>query len=390
MALVSAPASRNHPRWTAARLTLQGGIAPACIPVPAHTKDLSMEDVPGHLINTGDHRPDTIPTTGPEELLAGTDADIGLGPLTITTAPPALTPTPASLSLRTGIADLGDTGHEATAIAGHVILLRPPQAPVKDLLANDTIPQAHHLMAVHLATIRHHRRRRSSSSEDWPHKESVIWALPVPKRLARRIKAGKYVTFDKLLTPSDSPPLAVAVLRKSRRSREKKRSVIDLASWLEAWNRYLCTRLSFRPQMALELAKYQTLIVMLFNHYPPQACLRYDSLFRQAAGQDKALRWDTVREDIYVWCLARPHAITATPHHEAPQAFRDRPTIAFRLGPPVPNTDKTTHTAAGRQICRRYNFGKCTRGDECIFAHVCWHPGCQGAHPGRGCPNQQK
>ena len=133
----------------------QGGIAPACIPVPAYTQDLGMEGVPDHrstLINTGDHHPDTIPTTTPEELLDGTDADIGLGPLTITTAPPALTLTPASLSLRTDIADLGDTG-QATPIAGHIILLRPPQAPAKDLLANDTIPQAHHLMAVHLATI---------------------------------------------------------------------------------------------------------------------------------------------------------------------------------------------------------------------------------------------
>ncbi len=57
--------------------------------------------------------------------------------------------------------------------------------------------------------------------------------------------------------------------------------------------------------MALELAKYQTLIAMLFCHYPATSCLRYDRLFRQAASQDASLRWDTVKEDIYVWCLTR-------------------------------------------------------------------------------------
>ena len=74
VALVPAPASRNHPRWTAARLTPQGGIAPACIPVPAHTQDLGMEGVPDRrstLINTGDHHPDTIPTTTPRSFSPG-------------------------------------------------------------------------------------------------------------------------------------------------------------------------------------------------------------------------------------------------------------------------------------------------------------------------------
>jgi hypothetical protein len=123
--------------------------------------------------------------------------------------------------------------------------------------------------------------------------------------------------------------------------------------------------------MALELAKYQTMMVMFFTKHQPHLCIEYDKLFRQAAAQDQALRWDSIKEDIYVWALAQ-------------RTFRDKP-IQSRLGPiPHDATNKATHTSDGKEICKRYNFGKCTK-DECIFAHVCWHPGCQGSHPGKGC-----
>ena len=36
-----------------------------------------------------------------------------------------------------------------------------------------------------------------------------------------------------------------------------------------------------------------------------------------------------------------------------------------------------THTPSG-EICRRFNFGKCTKGAECTFAHKCWVTGCMG------------
>ena len=248
-----------------------------------------------------------------------------------------------------------------------------------------------------------HRRRYhryyTSSSDSSPsrHPSGVSCAPPVSSKLVHRIRRGKYVNFDKLLTPPDTPPFAIPTRHKKQRRQPKEcRRVTDLASWLEAWNRYLCTRLSFQPSMALELAKYQTLIVMLFSQYSSVACLRYDALFRQAASQDPTLKWDTIREDIYVWSLTR-HPSSPTPsssHHSDERrlgvtSFRDRPPVTSRLGPPVQISDKATHTATGREICRRYNFNKCTRGDECTFAHVCWLPGCLGAHPGRGCPNRR-
>ena len=60
------------------------------------------------------------------------------------------------------------------------------------------------------------------------------------------------------------------------------------------------------PARALELVKYQTLMAMLFAHYPTPACIEYDKLFRQAAARDSSIRWGALKEDIFVWALTKP------------------------------------------------------------------------------------
>ena len=52
--------------------------------------------------------------------------------------------------------------------------------------------------------------------------------------------------------------------------------------------------------------EYQTLVCMLFTHYAPLACIEYDRHFRQAADQDTSIRWDCLKEDIFVWAITRP------------------------------------------------------------------------------------
>ena len=116
--------------------------------------------------------------------------------------------------------------------------------------------------------------------------------------------------------------------------------MVDFTSWTEAWNRYLCTRLAAHPQLALELAKYQTILAMLFSQYPASHCLRYDRLFHQAATHDPTLHWDELKEDVYVWCFTR-HASPLRPTDRRTalgQSFRDRPDINSRLGPPPPTS----------------------------------------------------
>ena len=226
---------------------------------------------------------------------------------------------------------------------------------------------------------RRRKGRKRRSRQDWPDytpQDSIACAPPIERKLRNRVQRGKYTNFDKLLLGTHKPPS----LQKQKSDKKHHRQVADLPSWLQAWNRYLCARVADCPSMALELAKYQTIMVMFFEKHPPQLCIEYDKLFRQAAALDRSLRWDTIKEDVYVWSITQRHS------------FREKSSISSRLGPPNTDTtkppDRTTHTATGKEICKRFNHNRCTRGSECIFAHVCWHPGCQGLHPGAGCPKK--
>ena len=137
--------------------------------------------------------------------------------------------------------------------------------------------------------------------------------------------------FSKLLLPHDTPPIINPTKSKSHRDKTK-RQVTDLRSWLEAWNRYLCTRVAANPSVVLELAKYQTMMVMFFKHHPADACKQYDKLFRQEAAQDRTLRWDSIKNDIYIWAVTQPPASQRT------QSFRDKVPVLARLGPPTTPT----------------------------------------------------
>ena len=43
---------------------------------------------------------------------------------------------------------------------------------------------------------------------------------------------------------------------------------------------------------ALDMLKYQTPITTTFHDNPVEACIEYDSRFRQLAAKDRTLAWD--------------------------------------------------------------------------------------------------
>ena len=244
------------------------------------------------------------------------------------------------------------------------------------------------------------RRRRHRSSRDAAI-ASISCAPPLSGHMQDRIKRGKYINFDKLLLPPLTPPLFTAGQTSTKQRKTEKRQVTGLTSWLEAWNRYATCRIASDSAMALELVKYQTVVSLLFARYPAVSVIEYDRLFRQAAARDRTMRWDCPKEDIYVWALtqSRSSAWSHISLNNNPSSttgsslpFRDRVPITARLGPPVKPTtttvDRATHASSGKEICKRFNLGKCTKGDDCIFAHICWHSNCQGDHPGKGCPKR--
>ncbi|KAL5488979.1 hypothetical protein EMCRGX_G018014 [Ephydatia muelleri] len=223
----------------------------------------------------------------------------------------------------------------------------------------------------------HHRRRRSSTAFSDP--PFISCSATPAKYLLKRIRRGKFVTFDKLLLPVLDETLVVG--QAAKRTRSAKRHVVDLATWLEAWNVFLAVRLQVSPSSALQLAKYQAIMCQLFSSYPVGVCIKYDSLFRQAVARDKShfTPWGQVKDDILLWCAIR-HPI------RAPKQPSANPLQSSATNGATKSTQgRVTHTQSGQEICRKFNFASCNRA-ECSFAYKCWFTGCLGDHPGKSCP----
>ena len=238
---------------------------------------------------------------------------------------------------------------------------------------------------------RRHRHHRRHSRRHYQGERSFRWAQgsspfvscapPPSDRTIARIRRGKYIDFANLLPNTDeSIPVQAARATESRprHKRPPKRSVVDFQSWMEAWNIFflITAHTSHSQHRSPELLKYQALMGHLFSAYPTPVCIRYDQLFRRAAARDPSLRWDAYKEDLLIWCSTS-------------RSFRKN--ITSRLGPPSASAaggalQRATHNADGKEICLRYNKGNCTRGEECRFAHCCWHAGCRGTHSAKSCP----
>ena len=108
--------------------------------------------------------------------------------------------------------------------------------------------------------------------------------------------------------PHGPPPLVPGKRQQKGESSHSKHSIIDQQTCLEAWNWYTSARIAYDPDIALSLVKYQTLMAMLFRQYTPKACIEYDCLFHQAAGQDAYLPWDCLNNQIFVHTFTPAHA----------------------------------------------------------------------------------
>ena len=187
--------------------------------------------------------------------------------------------------------------------------------------------------------------------------------------MVKKIKRGEYTDFNKLLSPTDDalPGQAVAL----KKSRKTKRQVFDLQSWQEAWNIYLAIRIQTAPKTTLQLVKYQTIVCQLFSAYPAASALKYDRLFREAAARSKSttFQWDGLKEDILVWCVTR------NPFRTRQQVQTTSSTPRQGPAPAAGNAsnqqgDCSVLTSTGQEICRRFNYGKCTKGAEWHYAHA--------------------
>ena len=170
---------------------------------------------------------------------------------------------------------------------------------------------------------------------------------PLPDKYCARIAKGEYVPFNKLLVPRNT--MVTGDPYKSQ-PKQPGRVVTNLASWLEAWNRFVGVVVLTQPHKSLEMLKYQTLITAAFKQYPPEACIEYDCCFRQQAANDRRLKWGKYKEDIFIWCFSPRPANAGRENHASAwetRSFRPRFTINGRLGPA---SETVTHSGRKRNL----------------------------------------
>ena len=135
-------------------------------------------------------------------------------------------------------------------------------------------------------------------------------SLPsISKSSLKKIRAHEFVNFDLLLSQSLNSPAysdsqVACIINFSGKtglslhaSGPPKQTVVDLLSFLEAWNVYLQATLVHHPSMLNKLLGYQKIICQYAARYKPQAWLAYDKECQQACAVNKSLKWDTRNED---------------------------------------------------------------------------------------------
>ena len=181
-----------------------------------------------------------------------------------------------------------------------------------------------------------HGRHGSDASSDngsetsWTVTESEKTARELPAistSLLRKVKAREFINFDLLLArpidgPSDTGSQVAYNIQFSGRQGisvkakdPTKPKVVDIVSYLEAWNVFFEATIAFHPHMVSELLGYQKMISEYAAQFKPQAWLAYDRAHRQARAVNKSKPWDERDDKAYqrfmrVYTLS-PHATHA-------------------------------------------------------------------------------
>ena len=88
-----------------------------------------------------------------------------------------------------------------------------------------------------------------------------------------------------------------------------KPKVVDIVSYLEAWNVFFEATVAFHPHMVTELLGYQKMISEYAALFKPQAWLAYDRARRQARAVNKAKPWDVRDDKAYQHFMRDIHAL---------------------------------------------------------------------------------
>ena len=226
---------------------------------------------------------------------------------------------------------------------------------------------------------------------------------PVPPKLVDKIQRLEFVDMAELLgdnlevqrRSSDQEPQPL-----SQSSRNRRREVPDILSWVSCFGVYAAVLAAKHPNMVRQLFAYQTMVVQEARRCAGNGWQAYDCYFRQQVAGNPAADWSRLNTALYAvtflsqgnkngtncsLCMGSDHTsqeCAITLHQPRPMLPAKRTLSgSSELG----GVDKDKRRAT-TPCCFAWNQGEC-RYPRCKFRHTCLH--CSGDHPMTKCGSMQ-
>ena len=219
---------------------------------------------------------------------------------------------------------------------------------------------------------------------------------PVPRKIAKKVDSKEFVDFadllqDQFATEDLSIPATQSglVLVQSIESlRKKKKRITDFHAWVEALLVFVAIKYREANPEVASLMAYGVVMSQTAREHAVDRWLMYDRKFRESAGANKEVKWNSLNSNLWNRCFSgQPKSTglktcstcTATGHTawECPSRSYRKPPSRKRLVP-------VSQTGDNHLLCYPYNNkGECDRGNDCTFIHKCI--GCGEDHPQISC-----
>jgi hypothetical protein len=123
--------------------------------------------------------------------------------------------------------------------------------------------------------------------------------LPVPGKTVTNIISGQYIDLATLLAkPSDmrspSPLIYIDGQVVVSHASKPARRLTDISQWLQAFTIYMLIMVTYLPNRAADLVRYQLLILRMYTQFGGLAWYNYDEAFRRDAAARHVVDWSGI------------------------------------------------------------------------------------------------
>ena len=178
----------------------------------------------------------------------------------------------------------------------------------------------------------------------------------VPNKVQRKIQAGSYVDLGKLYRPDTPHAEEQIVAIKSNgmlkiSSQPKSSDIYNFNRFLDCYLVYMAIRGKSHPNEYPSMCKYIEIVKGLFSQ--GYDGVYYDKRFRMMRADNHMIPWSCYMAEL----LVRKASASDT-------SFPNKSSSNMTNTSPAANN-------GSRKPCHYFNIGKCTRGNNCRFLHVC-------------------